>query len=316
MSRHDVKSQRWPLLEAGFAPGTIKKYRPAVHRFLNWCHTTGSDAQTDDDLDELLADYFQQHHTENGGKGKSLAAVTLAGIRMYLPRLKTPSLPTASAVCARWNKSKPPVSYPPLTWDLTVVIALQLIRGGHFRFGVATLVGFHCLLRVGELTSLRREHFADHKDARLGAEYRKALVSIEKAKTGRYQSVTVDDPVVRQLLSDIVAKTKPGARLFPGGADGYRKAFKSACASLGLSEKYVPHSLRHGGATRMHIAGVPIADILIRGRWKSTESAKTYIKMGPALLMAMSAPEAVAKAAAVLAKDVALSVTLAQKHKV
>jgi len=66
----------------------------------------------------------------------------------------------------------------------------------------------------------------------------------------------------------------------------------------------------------MHIAGVPIADILIRGRWKSTESAKTYIKMGPALLMAMSAPEAVAKAAAVLAKDVALSVTLAQKHKV
>ena len=42
MSRHDDKKnvkhthQRWPLLEAGFAPATIAKYKPAVHRFINY----------------------------------------------------------------------------------------------------------------------------------------------------------------------------------------------------------------------------------------------------------------------------------------
>src|SRR5690349_2648427 len=43
--------------------------------------------------------------------------------------------------------------------------------------------------------------------------------------------------------------------------------FKSTCAALGLSERYVPHSLRHGGATRLHLQGVSIEDILLRGRW-------------------------------------------------
>jgi len=38
------------------------------------------------------------------------------------------------------------------------------------------------------------------------------------------------------------------------------------CRELGLSAAYVPHSLRHGGATRLHMAGVPLDDILMRGR--------------------------------------------------
>jgi integrase len=159
------------------------------------------------------------------------------------------------------------------------------------------------------------EHFADYKDARLGTEYRKALVSLPKTKTGRFQSVDIENSVVRQLLSDLVAVTKPGKRLFPGGEIQYRAAFKATCASLGLSERYVPHSLRHGGATRLHLKGVPIEDILTRGRWKSTMSARTYIKMGPALLLAMQAPKSVAVAAEVLAKDVGLAMTLTQKHK-
>lgn len=317
MSRPDVKTRepRWPLLVSGFQPETVKKYRRAVYQFLDWCLTTSSDAQTQDDLDELLADYFSQMHADRNGKGKSTAVATLAGIRMYLPQLKSPSLPIASAISTRWNKSRPAVSFPPLTWELTVAIAVQLARGGQYAYGVATLLGFDCLLRVGELTKLRRENFADYKDARLGSEYRVALVAIEKAKTGRYQSVKVDDPAVRLLLSGLVARMKPRSLLFPGGAAAYRRAFKAACASLGLSNRYVPHSLRHGGATRMHIRGDRLDDILVRGRWKSTESAKTYIKMGPALLLANSAPASVSAAAVVLAKDVRLAMALTQKHK-
>jgi len=249
MSRRDVKTQLWPLLEAGFAPATIKKYRPAVHRFLDWCTTTRQGASTDADLDELLADYFQHIHDDNDGKGKSTAVATLQGIRMYMPWLKDPALPIASAISNRWNKSRPPVSYPPLTWELAVVIACQMARNGHYRLGVATLVGFDCLLRKSELMSIRRENFADGKDARLGFEYKQAILSFDKTKTGRFQSVEVLDPVVRALLTDLVSRTKPRNFVFPGGADKYHAVFKQTCADLGLSERYVPHSLRHGGAT-------------------------------------------------------------------
>jgi len=177
MSRRDDKkkpTQRWPLLEAGYAPATLAKYKPAVHRFIDWCIATGKDPQTTDDLDELLGDYFQEIHDERDGGGKSIAAATLAGIRMYIPQLKAPALPIASAVCTRWHKSRPNVSYPPLTWDLAVLIAVQMARGGHYRAAVATLLGFDCFLRIGELTALKRENFADGKDVRLGSDYQRS----------------------------------------------------------------------------------------------------------------------------------------------
>jgi integrase len=317
MSRpDDTKRGRWPLLEGGYAPATVKKYKRAVHRFLNWCLTTQQDAETTEELDELLSDYFQQMHDDNGGAGKSVAVATLQGIKMYMPRIKADSaLPIASTISARWNKSKPSISYPPLTWELAVAIACQMARAGHFRFGVATLVSFVCLLRVGEMASMRRENFADGCDVRLGAEYQQAVVSIDKAKTGRFQSVEVKDEQVKTLLMAVVAETKPGQLLFPGGAAAYRRVFKETCASLGLSSKYVPHSLRHGGATRLYLQHVPLEDILMRGRWKSTMSARTYVQSGRAMLMAMQVPDRVAKAGLVLARDVVTSMALTQKHK-
>jgi integrase len=320
MSRHDdnksTPKQRWPLLELGYAPATLKKYKPAVHRFIDWCIATGNDAHTVNDLDELLSDYFQQLHDERDGGGKSIAAATLSGIRMYIPQLKAPALPIASAICNRWHKSRPNVSYPPLTWELAVLIAVQMARSGHYRFAVATLLGFDCLMRVGELMSLRTENFAGGKDIRLGSDYQRAMVSIPKAKTGRYQSVPIDQECVRLLMCDLIKRTRRGSLLFPGGQAKFRVVFKATCEDLGLSPRYVPHSLRHGGATRMYLRDEKLEDILLRGRWKSTESARTYIKMGPALQMAMQAPATASVAALKLAKDVVLSLSLTQKHTV
>jgi len=316
MSRQDAKQpQRWPLLEAGFAPATIAKYKPAVHRFIDWCIRTGQDPSTTDELDELLADYFQQIHDDNNGSGKSIASATLHGIHMYLPRLKAASaLPIASAICKRWHKSKPPTSHPPLTWELTVVIACQMARAGHYNLGVATLVGFDCLLRKEELMSLRRENFADAKDVRLSVNYQKAVLSLDRTKTGRDQSVELRNKSVLHLLSQVARSTKPRALIFPGGAQKYYRVFKATCRDLGLSSRYVPHSLRHGGATLMLLQGIPIEEIIRHGRWKSSESVKTYIKAGRAQLMAMKAPLSVSVAGLHLAKDIIKSMALTQKH--
>lgn len=319
MSRHDEskdsKKPRWRLLEAGYAPATVEKYKRAVHRFLDWCAQTEQDARTIDELDELLADYFQELYDDNDGGGKSIAVCTLQGIRMYMPRIKRKdSLPYAATMVTRWLKDRPSVSYPPLTWGLAVVIACQMARNGYFSYGVGTLLAFNCLLRVGELTSLRRENFADTRDSRLGAEYKQAVVSIDKAKTGRFQSVQITDKHVQSLVRGVVSTTKPKQLLFPGGAAKYRSVFKRVCAELGLDSRYVPHSLRHGGATLLHLSGVSLEDILMRGRWKSTSSARTYIQSGRAMLMAVKSPESISNAAAALSVDVAASMALSQKH--
>ena len=195
-------------------------------------------------------------YDEKAGKGKQKARDTLYGIEMYMPRLKGKLL-VAARVVSRWAKVQPSESYPPLTWDLAVLVAMQLVRAGRRRLGVGTLLAFDCLLRNSELMALRREDVAFAGDARMGAEYQVSTIAIRKAKTGRNQSVTILNADVVALLRTVVAETKPNGLLFPGGSLGYRAAFKATCAALGLSAKYVPHSLRHGGATRLHLQNGP-----------------------------------------------------------
>ena len=108
--------------------------------------------------------------------------------------------------------------------------------------------------------------------------------------------------------------TKAKGRLFPFTARTYRKHFNAILRKLGLSSKYVPHSLRHGGATRDHLRGVPLEEILRRGRWAAAKSARHYIQAGRAILLSMNLPEAIAKHARALARDVLHSFSLAQNH--
>lgn len=302
-------------MEAGYAPATVKKYRAAVKKFYDWCkENNDNDFQDLDELDERLADYIQWMYDEDDGQtGKQTAKDTIYGVQLFLPRAKG-RLPVASRLAARWAKSKPSVSYPPLTWELAVLVAVQIARHGRRDLALATLLGFDCLLRVGELMRLRREDIAFPKDSRMGSEYRVTTVAIRRAKTGVNQSVVVQNPDVIELLRARIGRTQPGALLWTGGPDGYRTLFKHVCAELGLSPKYVPHSLRHGGATRLHLKGVSLEDIMMRGRWASAKSARTYVQASRAVLMATQPPPKMVTLANAMAVSVQKSIALAQKH--
>jgi integrase len=317
MARHDSKDQkgRWPLLEAGYAKRTSTSYKKAVCRFSNWCKISGQSADSYDELDELVADYIQSVYDQNGGTGagKQLARDVLNGIQMYLPRAKG-KMPTAARMVNRWSAQHLPESYPPLTWELAVVIGIQLVRNGFKSHGLAVLLMFDCLLRIGEMSNLTRKDVAFPGDARMGVEYKRVTLALNRTKTGRFQSVEVRDHSVIRLLAEHIRGLKPHDLLFPGGPTNFRRRFKSVCTELGLSPTYVPHSLRHGGATRLHLLGWPIEDILMRGRWKSHKSARTYIQSSKAMLMAQRVPESVQIAAQALVKDIYFSFSLAQKH--
>lgn len=308
------------LITGALAASTIRKYRSGVMKFLEWCDENGYDAKSMEELDELLTDYIHElyeHNDDGTGRGKGLASQTLYGLLKFMPQAEG-KLPTASASVHGWLRKHPSKSYPPLTWDLAVVLACKMTQNGLLRQGIGVLLAFDCFLRIGELVNIRRGDVADTGDSRMGSEYRGMSLRLRTTKTGPNQWVQVDDAKVQSLLRQVVATTHGGAeaRLFPWSASDFRGVFKATCTQLGLTANYVPHSLRHGGATRWHLLGYPVESILLRGRWQSTKSARRYIQAGRAMLMATSVPHAVARSGQILSQDtlLSLSLSLSQLH--
>ena len=261
-------------------------------------------------LDDTLTEYFHDLYETNDGKGKSLAADTLYGLIKFMPHCDQ-HLSASKASLAGWSKLQPAVSYPPLTWDLTVLIAIQMVRQGHIRHGIATVLAFDCFLRVGELVGLKKADVADVNDHRLGSEYSGTSLRLRKTKTGPNQWVQVLDEDVVQLLRCVLDTTARGSdALFPFTAAQYRSIFKNTCAQLGLSHRYVPHSLRHGGATRWHLLGHSIEEVLMRGRWSSIKSARRYVQSGRALLLSTTVLESTGTKAKLFAANLLLSFSL------
>lgn len=299
------------LLEYAYATSTLTKYKEAVNKFLKWVYDNSEDAKTVPELDILLTDYLHFLYESGGGKGQ--ASCTIFGVLMYYPSAKD-HLPTARLALRGWNKRHPSLSYPPLTWELAVAIAVQMVRSNQYAAGLATLLGFDCYLRIGEICGLRCEDVATSKDVRLGSRYTGVALRLRQTKTGPNQWVEVDREGVKVLLLRHLSSVEPKKLVFQLSPPRYRKIFKQVCAELQLSSSYVPHSLRHGGATEDHIAGKPLEDILMRGRWASTKSARRYVQAGRAMLLATQVPKSTADIGAVLARDILSSFSLAQMH--
>ena len=302
-----LRGDRRFLVEAAYAPATVKKYSEAVSHFVRWCKRQYLDPADPDDFDSCLTDYF--HDLYESGFSKDDARCTLYGILMLQPRLHD-ALPLAVLALRGWERIVPSVAHPPITWDLAVLVAVHMARYGRWSFAVGTLLAFDCLLRIGELVGLQRGDVADSGDARLGSEYKGLALRLRKTKTGTNQWVEVRDPSVALLLRQLVRSTR-SKFLFPFSAADFRSVFKATCASLGLSSRYVPHSLRHGGATRLHLQRVSIEDILLRGRWSSTKSARRYVQSGRALLLSVTVPKTIQAKAARFARAPYISISLA-----
>ena len=416
------RQRRRYLLQHAVLPSTQQRYNRSVDEFLAWIDEDGGDASTVDELDDLLLDFF--HQLFEDGRGRSVAVTTIHGILLRMPSLKYQLHGSHQAIRA-WNRIAPGTSYPPLTWELAVVIAVQMARAGFLRYGIGVLLAFDGLLRVSELCNIMVSDIAFDGDTR-SVEHKGTMVVLRSTKTGKNQWVTLLDPSViclvrwlvhqdhqptmntrplarvrtraragvvtsslvaiavsaigrrsgrhrtmsaigaeavayamdhrdlvashrllaspprgnqrqsvtsgtnrrdrdRQLANDkhmchIITSSstahRSDARLFPFKPHQFRRVLKAICANLGLSDRYVPHSLRHGGATRYnHVLGWSIEDVLARGRWQSVKSARRYIQSGPAMLMSMQVPKNISDIAIIMARDPYQSImSLTQKH--
>jgi integrase len=193
-----------------------------------------------------------------------------------------------------WFKIVPPKKRPPITWELTNVVAAMLHKQGFIEEAVGSLVAFAGMLRVGELSNLTVSDCAFAGDPRLHLDLNGVSLRLADTKTGANQWTRFRDVFegVGRLLKKWVDMCRRKGReyLFCFDERSFLRRFKNACRQLGLEHNYTSHSLRHGSATFAFLQKVPIETIKHLGRWSSDKSARHYIQDGPAIMLQAEVP--------------------------
>jgi integrase len=299
---------------ATVADSTRKRYTRAVIRFRRWAARRGLTVCSPEELDILLEEYFDDWFYSGGGVAG--ARNVYYGACFLHPELAG-SMPRSARALKGMAKLLPSVSWPPLTWELAVCIAANISSNtslpAHERdAGLAVLVHFDGFLRTGEVLDLRARDFAEPTDARVGVVSAFAALRIRSAKTGPNQFAQLHDPDVIAMVSQRASSLPAESRLFQLSPARYRLIFKEALHNLGLTANYVPHSLRHGAATRAMMHGVSIEEIMRRGRWASSKSVRTYIQQGQALLLANEVPLSLHRRGCRLASSLSRAISIAR----
>jgi integrase len=306
-----VESKRF-LIGAAFKTKTLSSYVSYFSRFSEWCVRFGRSAETVEELDDAFADWLHVLFEEFNGRGRGGAEKAYAALVLAIPQAKG-KLFMSSLALRGWRKGRPSQHWPPITWEVSCSIAIRMIRlTDDFRYAVAALLSFDCLLRVGELLAIRRKDVGDVGDPRVGGAARKMAISLVSTKTGPNKGVEVENSQVVALVRALLSSLPSGeSRLFPFSYLQFYSKFKRACRDLCLPAVLVVHSLRVGGATHFHQLGWTVQDVATRGRWASIKTAQQYIQSARSLLLANDVPVQVAAQGSLFASDLHLAITTA-----
>jgi integrase len=268
------------LRRAGLASRTYDAYHKAVDTFLSTFEITFADLRRmrTVEIDLRLAAWLEAEF-ESGGS-RQYGENTRSGLHFFLPRVKN-RLHESHLRLKGWKKCVPGKSYLPMPKNIATLVAVHLAAADNYLAGLAVLLSFDCYLRVNECVNLLVGDVRIPADGRMGERYLHCAVHLRKTKTLNNLSCTIRDPVIARLLHRCVIGRSKHERLFPFTAGVFRsRLFKPTVASLGLAQMgFVPHSLRHGGATHDYvIAGRSETEVVNRGRWASTASADRYMQ--------------------------------------
>ena len=229
------------------------------------------------DLDSILNDWIEWQWVR--GEALTLIADGLSGLHFFWPEIRG-QLRQAWRLFKSWRRVETPARAPPLTVQLARAFIAKAVDAG--KLALATLIGlgFHGLLRTGELLKLR---FVDIEwNSSCG------VMSLHQSKTGlrtgSQEAVAIRDSLVLQLLSTLwtVQRPAPGDLLWRFSGSSFRSEFQKLCDFFQVTSlRFKPYSLRRGGATHLLRIGVPLETILIRGRWRNLNVARLYLQDGP-----------------------------------
>lgn len=264
--------------DVGITAATLQRYHFAVRRLLPALAGVRSEVG----LDEAIAAWVQQQF--QAGHPLHLVADALSGYHRFEPWSRR-KLPKSWRLFGIWRRYEVPFRAPPLTQDLTLGMAGWCLMRGVLTMCALLLLGFHALLRTGELLQVRPVDFILSSSA--------GLVSLPSSKSGvrnnSKESVPLHDPIVLATVSEMIAlKFQLQQQFLPcwhRSGTAFRRLFNQALVALGAEHLVMrPYSLRRGGATyEMQSHGL-MEKTLLRGRWKNSNIARLYICDGLSLL--------------------------------
>ena len=252
----------------------------ALRLFYQWMDLCGKSLpDVDWELDLAVAEYAEDLWQE--GEPKHLLGDLLSALIFYFGFLRR-SLHEGWKMLTVWSKLELPARAPPFSENILLAMVGIAYESGENTMAAAYFLGFHGLLRTGEILKLR---VCDIKFSRDG---RSAVIELGLTKGGlrrnQTEQIVIDNRRTLAALQVAAQGKRTGDLLFPPSTT-FRKRFESHVRSLGLSSTpYKPYSLRRGGATFLFRSGVAVQRIQFMGRWQNATTAKIYIEDAVAML--------------------------------
>ena len=251
------------------------------------------------DLDEALLQYLTEGYLE-GTLSRSMGARVLAGVEFFLP--DAGSLSLSRRALRGWTRICPSVPYAPVPMVVALAMAVLASVSGSHAVAVAMLLSMDTWLRISEVAGLGVTDITDSSRS-VDAVTRGVAVWLRTTKTGPRQAVRIMCPHLALLVIDFLGRPdlhRSCSRLFPA-EQSLRDVLYRCQGLLGLEGPRVPgaaervplfvwHSFRHGGASRAFLGGMPLGDVMIRGRWVAESSARRYLQTGRAMLLTATVP--------------------------
>ena len=259
------------LSDVGVTETTLQRYYQAVHRL----SPVLAEVQSEQDLDEFVSEWIQEEFQE--GVPLHMVADALSGLHHIEPWTRK-KLPKSWRLYGIWRRFEVPCRAPPVPKDILLAMAGWCVMNNELVMGGLLLLGFHALLRTGELLQVRPVDFI------LGETH--GLVSLPSSKSGvrnnAQESVSLHDTCTLEAVRAMVdLQTERQLACVPcwvHSGTAFRNLFRKILGELHVEDMgFRPYSLRRGGATHEMASHGLMEKTLIRGRWKNSNIARIYI---------------------------------------
>eukprot|EP00435_Cladocopium_sp_Y103_P048031 s1613_g14.t1 len=201
--RKKVRKTMGSLKHLTVQPKTRQRYSEELQHFFSYLRGEGLRLPSRRDaMDSLVSDYLEFLWSQ--GEGRAMASTFLAALQDSDPKLKG-CLPGSWRLMRTWVANEIPQRAPPLSDSVLRAMVGWAIMHDEPTFGLSLLVGFHGLLRTGELLGLQAWQI--HMTGRATP----AVISLGLTKSGKRQgaaeSVTITEqsvllPLWRSDLAD------------------------------------------------------------------------------------------------------------------
>jgi len=186
-----------------------------------------------------------------------------------------------------WRDREPVEVRHPIHLPLLKAVICVAVCWGWENFAMLVWLGYHALLRPGEMGSLTPQDFVFHQRLVSGGFWSTVcIVRIMRPKTRRLgprrQHTLVTEPWLVTWIQTVVEPLKRAgnfATLTSYSLATLNRRFSQCLNVLGIP----PHvftlaGLRAGGATWEYLSDTPIANLKFRGRWAAESSLEHYVQ--------------------------------------